>query len=280
MIKSPLLVKKRRMAQNGDSIINAPKHVAIIMDGNRRWAAKKGLGPIDGHKVAAQKTIKPIVKRAIQRGISHLTFWAFSSENRNRDKTELAGLFRIFREALKTNLRELEEMGVRLQIVGEIDWFPKDIVGATRLFIEKTKDNSKITVSFALNYGGREEILRAVSRLLSKIQTHARSVENPVTEKEFSGYLDTAGMPDPDLIIRTGGNLRLSGYFPWQAVYSELYFTKTLWPDFSPREFDRALLDFARRTRRFGKGSFADYVKSKTQKAKRKIQSLTFKSAT
>lgn len=249
------------MTQNGDSIINIPKHVAIIMDGNRRWAARRGTGPVDGHKAAAQKTIKPVVKRAIERGISYLTFWAFSTENKNRDRLELNGLFKIFREALKTNLKELDEMGVRLQVIGEIEWFPKDIVEATRIFVEKTKRNSEITVSFALNYGGREEILRAVSRLLSKIQTHRRSVENPVTEKEFSGYLDTAGMPDPDLIIRTGGNLRLSGYFPWQAVYSELYFTKTLWPDFSPREFDRALLDYSKRTRRFGRGSFKDYVK-------------------
>lgn len=253
------------MAQNGDSIINIPKHVAIIMDGNRRWAARRSLGPVDGHRVAAQKTIKPIVKRAIKRGISCLTFWAFSTENKNRDKEELKGLFNIFREALKTNLQELSEMGVKIQIIGEIDWFPKDIAEATKAFVEKTKHNTKITVSFALNYGGREEILRAISKLLDKIQTHRRSAEEPITEKEFSSYLDTAGMPDPDLIIRTGGNLRLSGYFPWQAVYSELYFTKTLWPDFSPREFDKALLDYSKRTRRFGGGSFRDYVKQRVR---------------
>lgn len=239
---------------------NPPEHVAIIMDGNRRWAARRSLGPVDGHRVAAQKTIKPIVKRAIKRGISYLTFWAFSTENKNRDREELKGLFNIFREALKTNLQELYKMGVKIQIIGEIDWFPKDIAEATRAFVEKTKHNTKITVSFALNYGGREEILRAISKLLDKIQTHQRSAEEPITEKEFSGYLDTAGMPDPDLIIRTGGNLRLSGYFPWQTVYSELYFTKTLWPDFGPKEFDRALLDYSKRTRRFGKGSFRDYL--------------------
>lgn len=249
------------MSENGESIINAPKHVAIIMDGNRRWAAKRGMGPVDGHQAAAQKTIKPVVKRAIKRGISYLTLWAFSSENRNRDKAELQGLFKIFREALKTNLKELSEMGVRIQIIGEVNWFPKDIAEAARTFVEKTKHNTKITVSFALNYGGREELLRAVSRLLDKIQTHQRTAEESITEKEFSSYLDTTGMPDPDLVIRTGGNLRLSGYFPWQTVYSELYFTKTLWPDFSPREFDRALIDYAKRTRRFGKGSFKDYTR-------------------
>lgn len=251
-----------RMGKDFESSTNFPKHVAIIMDGNRRWAAKKGLGPVDGHKQAAQKTIKPIVKRAIKRGIGYLTFWAFSSENRNRDKEELRGLFNIFREALKTNLKELEEMGVKVQIIGQIDWFPKDIAEMAKSFVEKTKGNSKITVSFALNYGGREELLRAISRLLDKIQIHQRSAEEPITEGEFSSYLDTAGIPDPDLVIRTGGNLRLSGYFPWQTVYSELYFTKTLWPDFSPWEFDKALLDYLKRTRRFGGGSFKDYIHS------------------
>ncbi len=240
---------------------NGPKHVAIIMDGNRRWAAKRGLGPIDGHRIASEKTIKPIVEHAIKRGIKYLTFWAFSTENKKRDKTELTGLFQVFRDALKTNIKDLSEMGVKINIVGDITWFPKDIARAAVDFSAETSSNNKITVSFALNYGGREEILRAISRLLDKIQTHQRSVETPITEEEFSNLLDTAGMPDPDLIIRTGGNMRLSGYFPWQAVYAELYFTKTLWPDFTPREFDKALLDFDKRTRRFGGGSFKDYLK-------------------
>lgn len=240
-----------------------PKHIAIIMDGNRRWAVKKGLGAVDGHRYAAEKTIKPIVKRAIKHGIKYLTLWAFSTENKKRDKDELKGLFSVFRDALKSNLQELDKMGVKIKIIGDIDWFPGNIPSMAKSFVENTKNNSNITVSFALNYGGREEILRAISRLLDKVQTHQRSAEEPIKEEEFSSLLDTAGMPDPDLVIRTGGNLRLSGYFPWQTVYSELYFTKTLWPDFTPRELDKALFNYAKRTRRFGGGSFKDYLKSK-----------------
>ncbi|OGY08126.1 MAG: di-trans,poly-cis-decaprenylcistransferase [Candidatus Blackburnbacteria bacterium RIFCSPHIGHO2_01_FULL_43_15b] len=248
-----------------NSSTGVPNHVAIIMDGNRRWAAKHGVGAIDGHRVAAEKTIKPIVEHAIKRGLGYLTFWAFSTENQKRDTYELQGLFKIFRDALKTNLLELAELGVRVKIIGNIDWFPEDIATLAKKIVEKTRDNKKITVSFALNYGGRDELLRAISRLLDKVQTHQRSAETPITEEEFSGYLDTAGIPDPDLIIRTGGDKRLSGYFPWQAVYAELYFTKTLWPDFNPKKLDLALANFAKRSRRFGKGKFTDYVKKATR---------------
>lgn len=241
----------------------SPKHIAVIMDGNRRWAAKHGLGPVDGHRFAAEKTIKPLVEHAIKRGIKYLTFWAFSTENRKRDKSELQGLFRVFSDALKTNLRELENLGVKVNIIGDIDWFPKDIPSLARAFVERTKKNKKITVSFALNYGGREELLRAITRLLEKIKNQERSLAKPITEREFSGYLDTSGLPDPDMVIRTGGNMRLSGYFPWQTVYSELYFTQTLWPDFTPEEFDKALADYTQRTRRFGGGSFVDYLRAK-----------------
>lgn len=252
---------------------STPSHVAIIMDGNRRWAAKRGRSAVDGHRVATEKTIKPIVEHAIKRGISHLTFWAFSTENKKRDTSELKGLFGIFRDALKSNLSELAELGVQIRIIGDIDWFPKDIAAMAKKIVLSTRDNKSITVSFALNYGGRDEILRAVNRLLysrkQKAESSARSFRRNgkqnghldlVTEAEFSSYLDTAGMPDPDFIIRTGGDKRLSGYFPWQAVYAELYFTKTLWPDFTPSKFELALVDFSKRTRRFGVGKFVDYV--------------------
>lgn len=239
---------------------NIPAHVAVIMDGNRRWAVQRGLGPVDGHRYAAEKAIRPIVEHGIKRGIKYLTFWAFSSENKKRDSLELKGLFQVFRDALKTNSRELEAMGVKIQIIGEIEWFPKDIAILAKDITKRTFKNRSITVSFALNYGGREEILRAVNRVLDKIKQGKRKAEKPVTEDEFAKNLDTAGMPDPDLVIRTGGNMRLSGYFPWQTVYSELYFTPTLWPDFSPSELDKILEDFSLRTRRFGGGSFKDYL--------------------
>lgn len=251
------------MGANTSKFKNLPRHVALIMDGNRRWAAERGLGPVDGHRAAVEKALKPVVRHAADLGIPYITFWAFSTENRNRDKEELRGLFSIFREMLKKHLAELEKEGVRIRIIGDIDWFPKDIAKLAKASVERTKDNGKITVSFALNYGGRDEILRAVSRLLDKVQTHQRSAEEPITEEEFSSLLDTAGMPDPDLIIRTGGEKRLSGYFPWQSVYAELYFTKTYWPDFTPEELNRALADYSSRNRRFGGGRFMDYLRRK-----------------
>lgn len=257
---------------------NVLQHVALIMDGNRRWAVKHGLGPVEGHRVAAEKIIKPIVKRAIARGIKYITFWAFSTENKTRDKEEVEGLFGIFRDALKSSLVELDKMGVRLNLIGDIDWFPQDIAQKAKDFVKKTKDNTTITVSFALNYGGREEILRAVNKILAAIRGKKRPLSQSVTADEFAAYLDTAGIPDPELIIRTGGNKRLSGYFPWQSVYSELYFTKTLWPDFTPAKFDQALLDFAQRTRRFGGGSFKDYVtKAALRRLPRKVFGLGHK---
>jgi len=245
--------------------IKTPTHVAIIMDGNRRWAAMQGLGAVEGHRVAAEKTIEPVVERAIELGIKYLTFWAFSTENRNRDKMELSGLFRIFREALKTRLKRLSEKGVKIRVIGNIDWFPRDIVKRVKDMISLTKDNDAITVSFALNYGGRDEILRAVKKLIKEVEVGRVTLER-VDEAEFSNHLDTVGIPDPDLIIRTGGEMRLSGYLPWQAVYAELYFTKVLFPDFSPKEFDKALVDYSKRDRRFGKGNFREYLAKKQSK--------------
>ena len=245
--------------------IKTPTHVAIIMDGNRRWAAKRGLGPVDGHRVAAEKTIEPIVERAISLGVKYLTFWAFSSENRNRDKVELSGLFRVFREALKTQVKRLSEKGVRIRMIGDVSWFPIDIVKRVKEMITLTKNNDTITVSFALNYGGRDEILRTVKKIIKEVEVGSLTLER-LDEAEFSNHLDTAGIPDPDLIIRTGGEMRLSGYLPWQAVYAELYFTKVLFPDFSPKELDKALTDFSKRDRRFGKGSFRAYIAKKQSK--------------
>lgn len=236
--------------------INIPTHVAIIMDGNRRWAAHQGLGPVVGHEQAARKAIQPIVERAIQLGVSYLTFWAFSTENWKRDKQELEGLMRIFRDTLKENIDQLNDKGVRLNYLGQIEKFPEDICRQVKEGVEKTRNNTTMTVSFALNYGGRDEILRAVKKAIA-----GGVKDGELTEEKFSSFLDTVGMPDPDLIIRTGGELRLSGYLPWQGIYAELYFTPVLFPDFSPAEFDKAIVDFQGRTRRFGGGKFKDYKK-------------------
>lgn len=244
-----------KMANSDKDLL--PKHVAIIMDGNRRWAAARGLGPVEGHRVAAEKAIEPVVDRAIKLGIKYLTFWAFSSENWKRDKEEIEGLFGVFRDALKQKTERLHRKGVHLKILGDINRFPKDIAQRAVKGVAETSKNHTITVSFALNYGGRPEILGAVKKLLKDKVSWKK-----VDETLFASYLDTHGMPDPDLIIRTGGEKRLSGLMPWQAIYAELYFTRTLWPDFTPAKFTRAVASFTQRNRRFGGGRFKSYTKS------------------
>jgi undecaprenyl diphosphate synthase len=230
-----------------------PRHVAIIMDGNRRWATSRGLAAVMGHDKAARDVIEPIIDRAIKLGIKFLTFWAFSTENWKRDESEIKALMGLFREGFDRLGNKLHEKGVRLNIVGEMSRFPKDIQEKSKRYMELSRGNTKITVSFALNYGGRDEILRAIRKLIANIQHSTFNIQH-LNEETFGQFLDTADMPDPDLIIRTGGDLRLSGYFPWQSVYSELYFTKTLWPEFTPAELDKALNDYSGRERRFGGG--------------------------
>lgn len=226
------------------------RHVAIIMDGNRRWAKNRNLPPTQGHLHAAENAIEPLIEEAASQGIPYITFWAFSTENWKRDKEELDALFSIFRMALNKLALRFMKRGAKLRILGDINRFPKDIAEKSLDFINKTKSNDAITVSFALNYGGRDEILRAVKKIVSDQVPADR-----INEELFSSYLDTTGIPDPDLIIRTGGEKRLSGYLPWQSVYAELYFTNTLFPDFNVEQFRLALDDFNQRDRRFGGNS-------------------------
>ncbi len=223
------------------------KHVAIIMDGNRRWATARHLDSVKGHEQAARNAIEPLIEKCAELGIPYVTFWAFSTENWKRDEIELKGLFDVFRFALGSLALRFIKRGARLRILGDVSRFPKDIAQKTLEMISKSSKNHKITVTFALNYGGRDEILRAIKKIIiDKLPT------DKVTEDLFSSYLDTAGIPDPDLIIRTGGEQRTSGYLPWQSVYSELYFTPILFPDFTPDEFMKALQNYTRRDRRFG----------------------------
>jgi undecaprenyl diphosphate synthase len=236
-----------------------PKHVAIIMDGNRRWARARGKIGYEGHRVVVDEVIEPLVEHCIELGIPYLTLWAFSTENWERDKAELEAMMKLFRYGLKKKTEDLHKKGVRLNMLGELDRFPEDIAEMSRQMIETTKNNDKITVTFALNYGGRDEIIRAANRCLQEkllkfeADSEQEEVELGFSEENFGQYLDTAGMPDPDLIIRPGGQLRLSGFLPWQAVYAELYFTDVLMPDFNVEQFDLALEDFQNRQRRFGK---------------------------
>jgi undecaprenyl diphosphate synthase len=229
---------------------STPRHIAIIMDGNRRWARQHGLQVLQGHDYVSEKVIEPLVDKAIELGVEYLTLWAFSTENWKRDKEEVGGLMQIFRKGLEKNGQRLFEKGVRLNAIGNLEKFPEDIKMGMQRWIEKTAQNDKITVTFALNYGGRDEILRAIKKAADSSPNSANIL---IDEQQFATYLDTAGMPDPDMIIRPGGEKRLSGYLPWQAVYAELYFTDVLMPDFSPAELEKAVEDFSNRKRRFGK---------------------------
>ena len=232
-----------------------PQHIAIMMDGNRRWARAKGLDPVKGHEYAANNTIEPLIEKCVDLGISYVTFWAFSTENWKRDEKEVKGILDIFRVAFGTLALRFISRGAKLQILGDMSRFPEDIAKKTLDMISRSSKNNKITVSFALNYGGRDEILRAVKKIVT-----AKIDPSSLTEEVFSSYLDTANMPDPDLVIRTGGEQRTSGYLPWQSVYSELYFTPTLFPDFTPNCLTDALKDFAGRDRRFGGNSAVKQV--------------------
>lgn len=223
-----------------------PKHVAFIMDGNRRWARENKLALLMGHNKGAEQ-IEKIVAYAGDKGIKYVTFWAFSTENWKRSEEEVSHLMEVFRTILLGPMvKRLIKKGVRLQIIGDYQAFSKDIVEGLDQLIAESATNDKITATIALNYGGRQEIIRAVNQLL-KEGTYE------VDETMFGKYLYSATMPDPDFIIRTGGEQRLSGYLPWQTVYSELYFAETYWPDFDEKEFEKALLEYENRERRFGK---------------------------
>jgi undecaprenyl diphosphate synthase len=214
-----------------------PKHVGIIMDGNRRWAKARGLNPLAGHGKAMEETVENLIEAAGEMGVEYLTLWAFSTENWGRTEDEVAGLMNLFRKALMTKVEKFISQGARLKIIGDMSKFSPDIQEGMKLAMEKSASNTKITVIFALNYGGRDEIKRAVAK----------------GGQEFEKYLDTAGIPDPDLIIRTGGDQRLSGFLMWSAVYSELYFTDTLFQDFDKPNLQEAIEEFQTRQRRFGK---------------------------
>lgn len=221
-----------------------PKHVAIIMDGNRRWAKKQGLSAVSGHSYVVDKVIEPIIERCGDLGIEYLTLWAFSTENWKRDPVELSGIMQIFKRGIMEKLGGLIERGARIRMIGDLSKFSQDLQDGMREAIEKSKDNTRINVTFALNYGGRDEIVRAVNRI---------KPGRVISKEEIEKNLDTAGMPDPDLIIRTGGEQRMSGFMMWQAEYSEFYFTETLMPDLTTDKFEMAIEDYQVRQRRFGK---------------------------
>ena len=226
-----------------------PTHVAIIMDGNMRWAKAKKLPYIEGIRQGAN-AIKPIVERAGELGVKYITFWALSTENWKRGKEFTGNLFKVFREFLKRNdlFNELIDRGGKIDIWGDITELPSDIQNEIEKYILRDPKEKKINVNFCLNYGGRAEILRAVKQIIENALS-----PDELNQEKFSQCLYTQGQPDPDLLIRTSGEQRVSGFMPWQCVYAELYFPQVFWPDFTPEEFDKAILAYSQRERRFGK---------------------------
>ncbi len=225
-----------------------PLHLGIIIDGNRRWARERGLPAFEGHR-QGYENVKKIADLCKQKGIKILTVYVFSTENWNRSKIEVGYLMKLLSRALnKNNVEKYHKKGFRLRILGQKERLSEDLQKETEKAEELTKNNNEMTLNLAISYGGRPEIIQAVRNIIK-----AKISDEKVDEELVSKNLWTAGMPDPDLIIRTGGEQRLSGFLTWQSVYSELYFTKIYWPAFTEKDLDEALLDYSQRQRRFGK---------------------------
>ncbi|HUW95380.1 MAG TPA: polyprenyl diphosphate synthase [Anaerolineae bacterium] len=224
-----------------------PYHVGMIMDGNGRWARLQGLPRLEGHR-AGTENIRRVLQACGEYGIKVVTIYAFSTENWYRPREEVRGLMGILEWVLESEVRNLHEQGVKLRHIGELEGLSDKLRAAVVDAIELTKNNDRLILNVAFNYGGRSEIVRGVQRLLEE---HVRPDE--VDEELLGHYLYTAGLPDPDLIIRTGGEMRLSNFLIWQSAYAEYYSTPTFWPDFDKEELNKALQAYAQRERRFGR---------------------------
>ncbi|TXG84128.1 MAG: isoprenyl transferase [Sphingomonadales bacterium] len=236
------------MAESGS--LRTPRHVAIIMDGNGRWAKKRLLPRLAGHRQGAE-AVRRTVRACIDRGISYLTIYAFSSENWKRPADEVDDLMGLLRHYLRNEIAELHRNGVRVRFIGDTASLAPDLRALVDEARTGTADNTALTLVIALNYGGQAELVRAVRSVAADVAAGRLSIE-AIDETCLSGHLDTAGMPDPDLVIRTSGEQRLSNFMLWQAAYAELVFLECLWPDFNEATLDEALEEFAARERRFG----------------------------
>lgn len=229
---------------------NLPKHVAIIMDGNGRWAAQRHLPRIAGHQRGI-RSVREIITLAREIGIETLTLYAFSNENWNRPLKEINQLMILLERYLLKELKTMMSNDIRFRAIGQIDRLQSSVAKLIHSVEEKTKKNDRMTLVLALSYGGRSEIIDAVTEVTKDLQNETLSLKD-LDEDRFATYLYSKGLPDPDLMIRTSGELRISNFFLWQVAYTELYFTKTLWPDFRNEDFLLALLDYQNRERRFG----------------------------
>jgi undecaprenyl diphosphate synthase len=243
-------VQDSALAMNRSNRQGVPVHVAVIMDGNGRWAKSRSLPRHMGHR-SGVKSVRETVEVAAQRGVSYLTLFAFSSENWRRPKDEVSRLMKLFLEALQREVDELHRNNVRLRFIGARDQLQSGLVSKITGSEQLTKDNTGLTLNIAVAYGGRWDIVNASRKLAMKVADGALSPAD-IDEQQFAAELGLAGVPDPDLLIRTGGEQRISNFLLWNLAYAELWFSDRLWPDFGTAEFDEALAYYARRQRRYG----------------------------
>ncbi|HKA64428.1 MAG TPA: isoprenyl transferase [Methyloceanibacter sp.] len=230
--------------------VPVPRHIAIIMDGNGRWAAERGLPRAEGHRQGVD-SVRSTVKAALELGVTHLTLFSFSSENWSRPRQEIHDLFGLMRRFVRRDLADLHKNGVKIRVIGTRVGLDDDILRLIDDAVLLTKDNSALNLTIAFNYGSRDEIARAAARVAEAVSEGTLEA-SAITPERFGSYLDTADLPDPDLLIRTSGELRLSNFLLWQLAYSEFVFVDTYWPDFSRETLDAAIAEYQRRTRRFG----------------------------
>ncbi len=240
------MAQTKTAALSVKTIFPLPSHVAIIMDGNGRWAEKRGLPRLLGHR-AGTDNVHRVVESFDRYQVKYLTLYAFSTENWRRPGVEVSGLLRILAQMMDRETQALHKKNVRLSHLGRLDDLSPELQGKVHKALELTKNNTGMTLSIAFDYGGRAEILDAVRRIIED-----GILSEDITESLFNGYLYTADVPEPDLIIRTGGEMRVSNFLIWQAAYSEFYSTPTLWPDFGEKDIEKALVAYSRRERRFG----------------------------
>ncbi len=244
---SPPLVHRGRAAEFSVPAAEIPCHVAIIMDGNRRWARARGLTEMEGH-AAGVEGIREIIRHSVRRGIPVLSLYAFSRENWARSDEEVAGLFSLLEKVIRNETAELVAQGARVRLLGRLAELPAETRASIQEAIDATAGGERLQLNIAFNYSGRTELVDAARSLAA-----AGLAPEQIDEDALAGALYTAGLPDPDMVIRTGGDQRLSNFLIWQAAYAEIYFTPTLWPDFGPADLDAAIVEYASRQRRYGR---------------------------
>lgn len=243
------------MEQKGEIVMEfnkeaLPKHIAIIMDGNRRWAKKQGKPASFGHKEGA-KTLEKIVRYANKIGIEHITVYAFSTENWKRAEEEVKALMLLFQTYLDDYAKRADTENIKVKIIGNLKALSEKMQASVKQCMERTKNNTGITFNIALNYGGRDEIIQAIKKISKEVKNGKLNIEE-INEDTVSNNLYTEGQPDPDLLIRTSGEIRLSNFLPWQLVYSEFLFVEKNWPDFNEEDLNQAIIEYQKRTRKFG----------------------------